>query len=377
MNNKDMTTLKTESTAVEEKKKREPLFHIIKRGTADKYMPYKVRAVAIVCAIIVCSIVSVILTGINPFGFFTAMIGSAFGSMFKILSLLQNIAILLCISLAVVPAFKMRFWNTGAEGQVLIGGLATAACMICLGPVIPTPILLPIMLVCSIAAGAIWAVVPAVFKAIWGTNETLFTLMMNYVAMQLIAYFTTIWENPKGSGHIGVIKYGHIPEIGLEYLFNVLIVALITAAMYIYLKYSKHGYEIEVVGESEKTAKYIGIDVKKVIVRTMVVSGMVCGIAGFLLVAGTDYTITPQTVGGQGFTAIMVAWLAKFNPLYMVLTAFLIIFLRTGANGIADQFKLNHAFADIVVGIILFFIIGCEFFIHYQIKFRHKHKEEE
>ena len=149
---------------------------------------------------------------------------------------------------------------------------------------------------------------------------------------------------------------------------------VLTVAMYIYLKYSKHGYEISVVGESENTARYIGINVKKVIIRTMIISGAICGIAGLLLVSGTDHTITRDTAAGRGFTAIMVSWLAKFNPLYMVLTSFLIVFLEKGAIEISTIFGLNASFSEIITGIIIFFIIGSEFFINYTIKFRSSEK---
>ena len=151
---------------------------------------------------------------------------------------------------------------------------------------------------------------------------------------------------------------------------------VLTVLMFIYLKYSKHGYEIAVVGESENTARYIGIRVKKVILRTMLLSGALCGIAGLMLVAGTDHTITRDTAGGRGFTAILVSWLAKFNPLYMMLTAFLVVFLQKGAEEISTVFQLNGSFSDILTGIIIFFIIGSEFFIQYTVRFRRTAKEE-
>ena len=204
--------------------------------------------------------------------------------------------------------------------------------------------------------------------------------MMNYVAIQIVSYFCMYWENPKGSGKIGVINgnsmQGWLPTIGdYDYLLNILIVLVLTVAMYIYLKYSKHGYELSVVGESENTAKYIGINVKKVILRTMFVSGAVCGIAGFLLVGGTDHTISSTTAGNRGFTAIMVSWLAKFNPIYMIITSLLLVFLSAGASQISMVFNLNESFSDIITGIILFFIIGSEFFINYELKFRKANKE--
>ena len=278
------------------------------------------------------------------------------------------------------PAFKMRFWNIGGEGQVLVGGLATAACMICLGGKIPNALLIIVMIISSMLAGAIWAVIPAIFKAQFNTNETLFTLMMNYVGIQLVSYFVMVWEVPKGSGKIGIINQmshaGWLPQLGnQEYLLNILVVLALTIFMYIYLKYSKHGYELSVVGESENTAKYIGINVKKVIIRTMLLSGAMCGIAGLLLVGGTDHTITTTTADNRGFTAIMVSWLAKFIPIYMVLTSLLLVFFDKGATEIATVYRLNESFSEIITGIILFFIIGSEFFINYKINFRKAHKE--
>ena len=363
-----------------EKIVREPFFHIAKRDALPWWKSWGIRAIAVLLALVVCGLVTVLLTGENPFGVYATMLEGAFGTPRRIWSLFQSLAMLLCVSVAVTPAFKMRFWNIGAEGQVLIGGLATAACMILLGDKLPAPLLLLLIVVASVVAGAIWALIPAIFKAYWNTNETLFTLMMNYIAIQLVSYFTYIFSVPKGSGQIGVINRntmaGWLPTIGkYNYLLNILIVLALTIAMYIYLKYSKHGYEIAVVGESENTARYIGINVKKVILRTMLLSGAVCGIAGLLLVAGTDHTITPETAGGRGFTAIMVSWLAKFNPLYMIFTSFLIVFLEKGAGEISTVFGLNDSFSEILTGIIIFFIIGCEFFIQYTVKFRHAKKE--
>lgn len=362
------------------KKVHEPLFHIAKRAHISSGKAWLIRIGAVLAALIICAVVTMLLTGENPFSVYATMFEGAFGTERKIWKLLQNLAMLLCVSLALTPAFKMRFWNIGGEGQVLIGGLATAACMILLGGKLPNGLLIIVMLVASILAGAIWALIPAIFKANFNTNETLFTLMMNYVAIQIVSYFCMYWENPKGSGKIGVINgnsmQGWLPTIGdYDYLLNILIVLVLTVAMYIYLKYSKHGYELSVVGESENTAKYIGINVKKVILRTMFVSGAVCGIAGFLLVGGTDHTISSSTAGNRGFTAIMVSWLAKFNPIYMILTSFLLVFLSAGASQISMVFNLNESFSDIITGIILFFIIGSEFFINYELKFRKANKE--
>ena len=364
----------------EKVKKHEPPFHIAKRDSLPAYKSWGIRLAAIIIALIAAGIVTMLLTGENPISVYGTMIDGAFGSSRRVWKLLQNLAMLLCVSLAVTPAFKMRFWNIGAEGQVLIGGLATAGCMIMLGGKLPNAVLIIVMIAASMLAGAVWALIPAFFKAKFNTNETLFTLMMNYVGIQLVSYFEMYWEDPKCSSNIGIINQathdGWLPVIGnYDYLLNVIVVLALTVFMYIYLKYSKHGYELTVVGESENTARYIGVNVKKVILRTMALSGAICGIAGLLLVGGTNHTISTTTAGGRGFTAIMVSWLAKFNPVVMVLTSLLLAFLNCGAGEISTVYGFNESFADIITGIILFFIIGSEFFINYQLKFHRSDKE--
>lgn len=358
-------------------KVREPLIHIVKRNRIPFAKAWMIRIGAITLALVVCGIVSFFVTRENPLRIYSVMIEGTFGTERRLWGTMQNLAMLLCVSIGVTPAFRMRFWNIGGEGQVLIGGLACAACMIYFGNAMPNWLLLIVMVIASIVAGAVWAFLPAIFRANWNTNETLFTLMMNYIAIQLVSFFTYKWSVPKGSGQVGVINRtshaGWLPVIaGKSHLLNILIVLLITIVMYVYLWYSKHGYEISVVGESENTARYIGLSVKKVILRTMLISGAICGIAGFLLVAGTDHTISRETAAGRGFTAIMVSWLAKFNPITMILTSFLIAFLEKGATEISTTFGLNESFSDIITGIIIFFIIGSEFFIQYSIRFREK-----
>ena len=359
---------------------KQSLFHISKRDALPWYQRVLIRGGAILLALIVCALVTMLLTGENPISIYGTIFYGAFGTARKSWVTFQNLAVLLGISLAVTPAFKMRFWNIGAEGQVLIGCLATAACMICLGDKLPSGVLILVMLAAALAAGALWGFLPSFFKAKWNTNETLFTLMMNYIATQLAAFFIIIWEVPKGAGKIGIINQnseaGWLPVIGgKQYLLTILVVAVMTILMYIYLNYSKHGYEIAVVGESQRTASYAGIKVERVIIRTMVLSGAVCGLMGLLLTAGTDHTLTTTIVGGRGFTAVMVSWLAKFNPIMMIFTSLLIVVLSRGASEISSVFSLNHSFADILTGIILFFIIGSEFFISYKVSLRKSKKE--
>ena len=359
------------------KKKNSLSFHIVKREQTAWYKGLAIRAAAVLLALVVSGIVITLLTDKNPLAVYKSMWNGAFGMDIRIWSLFQDVAILLCISLAVTPAFKMKFWNIGAEGQVLIGGLATVSVMMFLGGKIPLPLLLIIMIVASILAGIIWAVIPAIFKAFWNTNETLFTLMMNYVAIQLVSYFLKVFVKTGSGVLFPMPEFGFPVLFNQPYLLNIIIVAALTVAVYIYLKYTKQGYEISVVGESQNTANYIGINVKKVVIRTLIVSGALCGIAGLLLVGGTNHTINTETAGGRGFTAIMVSWLAKFNPFFMVATSFIIVFLQKGAQQVSTDFRLPQAISDIVTGIILFFIIGCEFFLNYKIVLSKNGKEND
>ena len=351
-------------------------FHIVKREQIAWHKGLAIRAAAVLLALIVSGIVITLLTDKNPLAVYKSMWNGAFGMNIRVWSLFQDVAILLCISLAVTPAFKMKFWNIGAEGQVLIGGLATVSVMMFLGDKLSLPLLLIVMIAASVLAGIIWAVVPAIFKAYWNTNETLFTLMMNYVAIQLVSYFLKVFVKTGSGVLFPMPEYGFPVIFNQPYLLNIIIVAVLTVVVYIYLKFTKHGYEISVVGESQNTANYIGINVKKVVIRTLIVSGALCGIAGLLLVGGTNHTINTETAGGRGFTAIMVSWLAKFNPLLMIITAAFVTFLDQGASQISTNFNIDSSFPDMVVGIVLFFIIGCEFFINYKLKFRTASKKE-
>jgi len=357
---------------------REPLVHLSKRASIPPLKAWGIRLLAIALGLIVCGLVAFVLIeklGQHPErigDFYNAFIKGSFSTSRKFWKFLKNIAILLCISLALTPAFRMRFWNIGGEGQTLIGVLGAIAVDFYLGGQVPEWLLLILMFVAALAAGTLWAVIPAIFKAKWGTNETLFTLMMNYVATFLVGYFLVIWV-PSGSSSLGKLKYGKLPSFGNDYLLIILIVLALTIGLYIYVNYTKQGYEINVVGESVRTARYIGINVNKVIIRTMVISGALCGLAGYLIGAGLDQTVTADSVGGQGFTGIMVAWLGKFNPLAMILTAGLIQVLNQGASQISQDFDVSGAFPDVIVGIILFFVIGSEFFINYKIHFRGHH----
>jgi len=355
----------------------EPLFHLAKRSAIAPWKAWLIRIAAIVLGLGVCGLVAYCLSdklqeGKKTLGdFYYCFIKGSFTTERKAWKFFKNMAVLQCVSLAVTPAFRMRFWNIGAEGQTLMGVWGAIAVAFYLGGQVPEGVLLVLMLLGALLCAAVWALIPAIFKAQWNTNETLFTLMMNYVAIHVVEYFLVVWV-PSGSSSLGKLKFGKLPSIGHDYLLIILIVLALTVFLYIYLRHSKQGYEINVVGESVRTAQYSGMNVKKIIIRTMLVSGLLCGLAGYLIGAGLDQTVTTESVGGQGFTAIMVSWLANFNPLVMLLTSGLVTLLDQGAAQISQDFSVRGAFPDVIVGIILFFIIGSEFFINYQVLLRKK-----
>lgn len=368
------------------KQNHEPLIHITKRDDVGFAKSAIVHLIGIVIALLLSSLLIIAVTGQNPLALFKSMFEGVIGTPIansginkKYVESLHIVAILLCISLAVTPAFKMKFWNIGAEGQVLMGCLASAYCMIEFGGKIDNTALLLLMVATSVLIGAIWAVIPAICKAYWNTNETLFTLMMNYVAMTLVSYFIMV-KDKSGRSDLGIINertgYGYLPNLfERNYIFNILIVTAVTILMFVYLKYSKQGYEISVVGESENTARYIGINVKQVIIRTVAISGAICGLVGFMIIAGDKHSIKDDIVGGQGFTAIMVSWMAGFNPIVMIPVSMLIVFLSVGSKFATSAFKLDNSIGDILTAIVIFSIIACEFFIRYKVNFRKSWKE--
>lgn len=357
--------------AKQEQIKKEPLLRLVKRDALPVKKIILIYAIAIVASLLVSSIICTLFSSKNPIDFFVALFAGAFGSSRRIWLLLQDTALLLGVAVALVPAFKMKFWNLGGNGQILVGCLAAISCMFYLGGKIPDALLILIMTVASIIAGALWGVLPAIFKAHFDTNESLFTLMLNYIATGLVSMFITIWVK-SGSGVLEPLKAGNFPDLfGSKYLLTVLVFFILAVLMFIYLKYTKHGYEIAVVGDSPNTAKYIGIDVKRVIIRTMIISGALAGVVGLFLAGGIHHTISTASANNMGFTAIMATWLAAFNPLVMMGTCFFIIFISRGMVEVRGNFGFtNDSIANIVIGLVYFCVIACSFFITYRVVFR-------
>ena len=356
---------------------------IVKRSGVSVGKAWGIRGIGLLLALALSAIVIYAIVKLNPLRVYVSMWDGAFGNG-RIWITVRDCMILTCIAIGLAPAFKMRFWNIGAEGQILVGGIASAFWMINFGTKLPPVLLFACMIGTALLIGAIWGILPAVFKAHWRTNETLFTLMMNYIAIQFTSFCVSKWEHPFGSNTVGIInmngRQGWIGNMFSEgfnkdFGWTTLIVLVLAVLMYVYMSRTKHGFEIAVVGDSENTARYSGIRVNRVIVRTMALSGALCGFAGFLAVSSASHTISVSTAGGRGFTAIIVAWLAKMNPFVMILISALLTFLDKGAIQIASDYGLSQDVSKIITGIILFFILGSEFFINYRVRFGSHEKE--
>ncbi len=357
----------------EVKNVKEPFLHIIKRENLKLSSKIIIYAVAVILSLflggVICSLVS---SRGNPFTFFTSLFEGCFGTERKTWLFVQEFALLLAVSMALIVSFKMKFWNLGANGQILMGGLAAIACSYYLGGKVPEVVLIILEILASVLAGALWAAIPAICKVFWDTNETLFTLMLNYIATGLVNFFIALWVKG-GSGILNPLGHGALPELGNKYLLIILFGVIVTALITIYLKYSKQGYELSVVGDSQNTAKYIGINVKKVVVRTLILSGVICGLVGLLLTSGMANNISSATAGNRGFIAIMTSWLANCNPLMAIATCGLVVFITKGMGQVRPTFgMLDDTISNLVMGLVYFFIIACAFFIQYKIVFNAK-----
>lgn len=351
-------------------KKREPLFHIVKRTDIPLWKAMSFRAGAILIGILLgCLIIFFYNHDANPIYVIGQLFVGCFSTPRRIWLTFRDMSLLLMVGLALIPAFKMKFWNLGGNGQILIGALVSIMCMFFMGNAnVPDWAIILTMIPLSILAGAIWAVIPALFKAFFNTNESLFTLMMNYIASGLVLLFIS-GVVTSGSGVLNPLSKGNIPSLfGNQYILIILIAAILLGLIFVYLKFNKHGYELQVVGESPNTAKYIGINVKKVIIRTLALSGAICGLVGLLLSGAIHHTVNTDVANDMGFTAIMVAWLAKFNPITMIGTSFLVTFLNNGMSQVQSTFGITtDSIGKIVIGLVYFCIIAVEFFVSYKI----------
>lgn len=353
--------------------KSEPLARVIKRAELPTSKAITLRLFAVLLSLVAGG-VFIACVGQNPFVIYATIMSGAFRSGMAIQGTIKIMIPILISSLGVTLAFKMKFWNIGAEGQIIFGATcATFFALFCSG--LNHVLLIIIMLLAGFIGGGLWGLLPAFFKVKYNTNETLFTLMLNYIALHIVSYLRDgPWMDPGSQGFPKIARFDK--NASLDKLFGIqfgwLIALILVVVVFIYLKYTKQGYEIGVVGESQDTARYAGMNVKKIVLRTMFLSGGICGLAGMIQASGSDITLTTAVAGGVGFTAIIVAWLAQLNPFAILIVSFLFSVLEKGSSVVQSNFGLSTDCADVLQGIILFFILGCEFFIRYQFIFRKK-----
>lgn len=349
----------------------EPLIRVVKKAELGRTETVILRLEAIALAIVAGGLF-ILCIGQNPFVIYKTIIEGAFRSAMALQATVKIMIPLLISSLGVTLAFKMKFWNIGTEGQIIAGAICASYFALWHSDWNHW-VLIAVMFAAGIIGGGIWGLIPAFFKTRFGTNETLFTLMLNYIALHIISYLQEgPWRDLEAQGFAKIARFDK--NASLDKVFGVqfgwIIALVLVAAVFVYLKYSKQGYEISVVGESQETARYAGMNVRRIVLRTMFLSGAVCGIAGMVQATGSDITLTTAVAGGVGFTAIIVAWLSQLNPVMILVVSFLFSVLEKGSSVVQSNYGLSVDCADVLQGIILFFILGCELFVRYKFVFR-------
>ena len=352
-----------------------PLIRLAKRDAMPAWQVWCIRGSSFIAAILLGALIFLVL-GNNPISAYGTILSGSLGKSTAIRQTVKIAIPLLGTALAIAPCFKMRFWNIGAEGQITAGAVAASYFALFWADRLPGPALILVMAAAGAVAGGIWALVPAFFKAKWGTNETLFTLMMNYIIIGVVRWLQGgPWEGRPGSQIIPQFDSKAVLPKVLGVHCGWIIVLVLTVVMFIYMKYTKQGYEIAVIGESENTARYAGMNVGAIIMRTMVLSGAISGLVGFIVASGANNTLYDGVAAGVGFTAITVAWLAQLNPFAMIGISALLAVLEKGADTLQTRMNVPASISDIITGIFLFCMLGCEFFINYRLILRGGHKE--
>ena len=351
-----------------------PLVRLVRRPQMKANQAWTIRIASFVAAILIGALLF-LLIGNSPIEAYRTIISGSLGKASGIRQTVKLAIPLLGTGLALAPCFKMRYWNIGAEGQITAG--AVAATFFALNmPTTTKPILLVIMALAAALIGGVWAAIPALFKAKWGTNETLFTLMMNYIAIGIVRWLQGgPWEGKPGSQIIpNFVDNAVLPKVfGIH--CGWIIVLLLVVFMYIYMEYTKHGYEIAVIGDSVNTARYAGMNVGRIIIRTAFLSGAICGLVGYMVASGAHNTLYSDVAAGVGFTAITVAWLSQLNPFAMIIISSLLAIFEKGASSLQTKLAIPASMSDIITGIFLFSMLACEFFINYKMIFRSGKKE--
>jgi len=341
---------------------------VVRRIQISKGASLVVRFLSVIGALVLGAILLALL-GHSPAAVYGELVAGAMGSATRQRETVKIAVPLLGAALAITPAFKMRFWNIGAEGQILAGGIAASYFALFWIGRMPAAVLLVVMFIAAVAAGGLWGLIPAAFRAKWGTNETLFTLMLNYIILGLITFLQNgPWKSPTSTfPQIPMFHASlYLPKV-LGVHFGWIFFLLLVFVMYIYMTKTQQGYELGAVGGSVDAARYAGVNVEKTMLRTMLLSGGICGAVGFFQVAGANYTLTQNTGGGVGFTAITVAWLAGLDPFAMVPICLFLAVLQKGAGAIQTTYGIPASASEVLTGLILFCMLAGEFFLRYRL----------
>lgn len=353
-----------------------PLIRLAKRDSMDPRKVWAIRIGSILIAFIL-GMIPILMAGQNPFQSYGIIISGSLSKPGYIRQTVKRAVPLLGCALAIAPCFKMKFWNIGGEGQITMGAIFASAIAIWMQDKLPSFPLLALMLIAGAIGGAVWGFIPGFFKARYNTNETLFTLMMNYIAIGIVKWLQGgPWEGRPGTQIIPMFSdKARLPNVFGIYC-GWIIVLIMVVLVHIYMNFTKHGYEVAVIGDSENTARYAGMNVGWIMMRTMLLSGAICGIVGFMLVSGANGTLNSDVAGGVGFTAITVAWLSHLNCFAMILIAAILAIIGKGSATLQTKLGVPASVAEIVSGILLFCMLSCEFFINYKLIFRRKSEKE-
>lgn len=346
------------------------MIKIVKKNTPTPLRENLTRILAVVFAFVASGII-IALIGYNPFEVYWKIIENSLFTFMRFEGTMNKAIILIVLSLGIAIAFRMKFWNIGAEGQFYMGAFG-ATWMALWFPDLPSYILLPLMFISAFVYGAIWALIPAVIKAKFATSETLVTLMMNYIAIAWVSYLQYgPWRDPEALGAGKIPRFSEsavLPKvfgIHIGWIIALVLVVILT----ILFKYSKLGYQIDVLGESETTAKYAGMNTLKIMIIAVLISGGLCGTAGMMQASAVEKSLSDSLSGGLGFTAVITAWLAKLKPPAIVFVSFAFAMLLQSGTALQLDLKIPSSIVSIIQGIIIFFILGSEFFISYKFVF--------
>lgn len=345
------------------------MLKIVKRKSLSKKEHVVIQSLAIVFALLFASIF-IGMTGNNPINVYLSMLDGAFGSGFRFKETIINSIPLIITSLGIIISFKMKFWNIGGEGQFVMGAILGSYFAL-YHNTIPKPLLLTIMLVAGFIAGGLWGIIPAYFRTKFKTNETIFTLLMNYIAIKFLTFLQYgPWKDPKSFGFPKIP--GFVDNAVLPKLFGIhigfIIAIILCIIIYVYINHTKQGYEISVIGESENTAVYAGMKVDKIVMRTVFISAGICGLAGIMQASAVNKTLAVTLANGTGFTAIIIAYLSNLNAGVTFIVAILFSAMIQGGSYIQMTFDIPQAAANVLQGTILFFVLGSSFFTSYTIK---------